>query len=68
MPAYAILRDLSGASMAGPFEGGAASVDDEQVPSEPRVDVEELGKEDVRVLARDPQVRALAPVIRKSLG
>ena len=63
MPAYAILRDLSGASMAGPFEGGAASVDDEQVPSEPRVDVEELAKEDVRVLARDPQVRALAPVM-----
>jgi subtilisin family serine protease len=63
MPAYAILRDLSGASMAGPFEGGAASVDDEQVPSEPRVDVEELAKEDVRVLARDLQVRALAPVM-----
>jgi len=63
MPAYAVLRDLSGASMAGPFEGGAASVDDEQVPSEPRVDVEELAKEDVRVLARDPQVRALAPVM-----
>jgi subtilisin family serine protease len=63
MPAYAVLRDLSGASMAGPFEGGAASVDDEQAPSEPRVDVEELAKEDVRVLARDPQVRALAPVM-----
>ena len=63
MPAYAVLRDLSGASMAGPFEGGAASVDDEQVPSEPRVDVEELAKEDVRVLARDPQVRALEPVM-----
>jgi subtilisin family serine protease len=63
MPAYAVLRDLGGASMAGPFEGGAASVDDEQVPSEPRVDVEELAKEDVRVLARDPQVRALAPVM-----
>ena len=63
MPAYAVLRDLSGASMAGPFEGGAASVDDEQVPSEPRVDVEELAKEDIRVLARDPQVRALAPVM-----
>ena len=63
MPAYAVLRDLSGASMAGPFEGGAASVDDERVPSEPRVDVEELAKEDVRVLARDPQVRALAPVM-----
>jgi subtilisin family serine protease len=27
------------------------------------VDVEELAKEDVRVLARDPQVRALAPVM-----
>jgi len=33
------------------------------VPSEPRVDIEELSKEDVRVLARDPQVRGLAPVM-----
>lgn len=62
MPTYAILRDLSGASMAGPFEGGAASID-EEVPSEPRVDVEELAKDDVPVLARDSQVRALAPVM-----
>jgi subtilisin family serine protease len=60
---YAVLRDLGGASMAGPFEGGAASARDEEVPSEPRVDVEELAKEDVRQLARDPQVRALAPVM-----
>ena len=63
MPAYAILRDLSGASMAGPVEGGVASIANEEVPSEPRVDVEELAKEDVRVLARDPQVWALAPVM-----
>jgi subtilisin family serine protease len=63
MPAYAILRDLGGASMAGPVEGGAASIADEEVPSEPRVDVEELAKEDVRVLERDPQVWALAPVM-----
>jgi subtilisin family serine protease len=63
MPAYAILRDLGGASMAGPVEGGVASIADEEVPSEPRVDVEELAKEDVRVLARDPQVWALAPVM-----
>ena len=63
MPAYAILRDLSRASTAGPFEGGAASVGDEELPSEPRVEVEELGKEDVRLVARDPQVRALAPIM-----
>jgi subtilisin family serine protease len=67
MQAYAILRDLSGANIAGPFEGGAASTRDEEAPSEPRVDVEELGKEDVRVLARDPQVRALAPVMPTTL-
>jgi subtilisin family serine protease len=63
MPAYAILRDLRGASTAGPFEGGAAAFGDEEVPSEPRIEVEELDKEDVRVLVRDPQVRALAPVM-----
>jgi hypothetical protein len=60
MPTYAILRDLSGASMAGPFEGGAASID-EEVPSEPRVDVEELAKDDVRVLARDSQGAGTGP-------
>jgi subtilisin family serine protease len=63
MSAYAILRDLSGVIMGGPFEGGGAASTDKEVPSEPRVDVEELSKEDVRVLARDPQVRALAPVM-----
>ena len=63
MPTYAILRDLSGASTAGPFEGGAASIGDKALPNEPRVEVEELAKEDVRVLARDPLVRALAPVM-----
>src|SRR4029453_3731314 len=62
MPAYVVLRDLRGASTAGPFEGGAAALD-EKAPSEPRVEVEELAKDDVRVLARDPQVRALAPVM-----
>ena len=62
MPAYVVLRDLRGASTAGPFEGGAASID-EKAPSEPRVEVEELAKDDVRALARDPGVRALAPVM-----
>jgi subtilisin family serine protease len=61
MPTYAILRDLSSASTAGPFEAVAAAREDG--PSEPRVDVEELSKEDVRQVARDPQVRALAPVM-----
>lgn len=61
MPTYAILRDLSSASTAGPFEAAAAARED--APSEPRVDVEDLGKEDVRQMARDPQVRALAPIM-----
>jgi len=61
MPTYAILRDLSTASTAGPFEAVAAAREDG--PSEPRVDVEELSKEDVRQVARDPQVRALAPIM-----
>lgn len=61
MPTYAILRDLSSASTAGPFEAVAAARED--VPSEPRVDVEELNKEEVRQIVRDPQVRALAPIM-----
>jgi hypothetical protein len=61
MPTYAILRDLSSASTAGPFEAVAAAREDG--PSEPRVDVEELSIQDVRQVARDPQVRALAPVM-----
>jgi subtilisin family serine protease len=61
MPTYAILRDLSSASTAGPFEAVAAVRED--APSEPRVDVEELSKEEVRQTVRDPQVRALAPIM-----
>jgi hypothetical protein len=67
MPTYAILRDLSGARTAGPFEGGTAPIGDKQLPSEPRVDIEKLAKEDVRILARDPQVRAPAPVMSTRL-
>ena len=61
MPTYAILRDLSSASTAGLFEAVAAVRED--APSEPRVDVEELSKEEVRQTMRDPQVRALAPIM-----
>jgi subtilisin family serine protease len=62
---YAVLRDMSGASVAGPFESTIAEAAD--VPGEPRVDVAVLAKADVRDLARDPQVAAIAPVMATRL-
>ena len=58
---YVVLRDVSGLSVAGPFESTIAAETD--APSEPRVDVEVLDKAAVRDLARDPQVGAIAPVM-----
>ena len=61
MHTYVVLRDLSNASVAGPFETGLATV--EEVVTEPRVDVERLDKADVQDVARDPQVRSIAAVM-----
>lgn len=61
MHTYVVLRDLSNASVAGPFETGLATV--EEVVTEPRVDVERLDKADVQDVARDPQVRSIAEVM-----
>lgn len=61
MQTYVVLRDLSNASVAGPFETGLATV--EEVVTEPRVDVERLDKADVQDVARDPQVRSIAEVM-----
>ena len=64
---YTVLRDLSHPDTAGPFGGGAASLDVGDAPAEPRVDVVGLDKADLRDLVRDPQVRAVAPVMPTSL-
>jgi subtilisin family serine protease len=61
MREYVVLRDLSSPSVAGPFEAGIATID--EMPTEPRVDVEALDKKDVRDTSRDPQVRAIAEVM-----
>jgi subtilisin family serine protease len=61
MQAYTILRDLSRQNTAGPFESTIAAR--EAVPGEMQVEVGGLDKADVRDLARDPQVRGIAPVM-----
>jgi subtilisin family serine protease len=70
MLTYTILRDLSDARTAEPFGGGfddlgrALSIDPRESASAGlRIDVESLDKNDVRALARDPEVRAIAPVM-----
>lgn len=67
MRTYTVLRDLSAATTGEPF-GGAAGLGQQDLGSVGlRIDVEELDKNDVRLLARDPEVRALAPVMPTSL-
>jgi subtilisin family serine protease len=60
---YTILRDLVDVRFDEPFGGGRASAQPPPGPSEPRIDVAELTKNEVRDLARDPEVRAVAPVM-----
>jgi subtilisin family serine protease len=70
MGTYTILRDLSRQNMAGPFEATFAAREAAlpgAIPSSVRVDVESLDKQDVRTIARDPQVRAIAPVMPTTL-
>ena len=67
MRTYTVLRDLSAANTGEPF-GGAAGLGHRDLGSVGlRIDVERLDKNDVRSLARDPEVRALAPVMPTSL-
>jgi len=64
MRTYTVLRDLGAARTSEPFGGGAASVGDPELGmAGVRIDVERLDKADVRVLGRDPEVRAIAPVM-----
>ncbi|HET6561591.1 MAG TPA: S8 family serine peptidase [Marmoricola sp.] len=61
---YTVLRDLAGARLDEPFGGGGpVSAPRPPGPSEPRVDVAVLTRNEVRDLARDPEVRAVAPVM-----
>jgi subtilisin family serine protease len=66
MGTYMILRDLSRQNVAGPFEATFAARE-AAPPSSVRVEVESLDKHDVRTIARDPQVRAIAPVMPTTL-
>ncbi|GAA5037567.1 subtilisin family serine protease [Thermocatellispora tengchongensis] len=68
---FSILRDLSGARTASPFEvARSAGIAPPQVfamGGEPHVEVVELGKREVRDVVRDPEVRAVAPVMPTAL-
>ncbi|TDD65473.1 peptidase S8 [Jiangella aurantiaca] len=64
---YAILRDMSRATSREPFGGGGFELEATELPGEPRIDVLPLDKRDVRDVARDPEVRAIAPVMPTSL-
>jgi subtilisin family serine protease len=67
MPRYSVLRDLSRPVTAGPFESTVGARVEVPAPTEPRIDVEELTKEGVQTLARDPEVQAIAPVMPTEL-
>jgi subtilisin family serine protease len=54
---FIVLRDLRRTRVAGPF-GGGASFGDALAP-EPRIDVEQLGRNERNELARDPAVVAI---------
>jgi subtilisin family serine protease len=56
---FIVLRDMSSAVTTEPFGAESAARGVEAVPSEPRIDVLELGKHEVRDLARDPEVKAV---------
>jgi len=62
MPTYSVLRDLSRPVTAGPFEAGIAGPAD-LTPSEPRVEVASMSRAEVLAVSRDPEVRAVAPVM-----
>jgi subtilisin family serine protease len=65
---YTVLRDLSRPRTEEPFAGGAAGFEvTVRAPSEPVLDVLDLEKREVRDLARDPDVRAIAPVMPTAL-
>jgi subtilisin family serine protease len=64
---FTVLRDMSRPATLEPFGGGPATRDMGEIPGEPRIEVVELDKREVRDLSRDPEVRAIAPVMPTSL-
>ncbi|MGE5718812.1 MAG: hypothetical protein ACM3XQ_02925, partial [Nocardioidaceae bacterium] len=57
---FVVLRDMSAAATTEPFRAGPSTLGVEGVPSEPRIDVLAMDKQEVRDMARDPEVKALA--------
>ena len=57
---FVVLRDMSSADTTEPFGAASAAREAGAVPSEPRIDVLSLDKREVRELARDPEVKAVA--------
>jgi subtilisin family serine protease len=64
---FTVLRDMSQPLTREPFGGGAFPLEARDVVRETRLDVVTLDKREVRDLGRDPQVRALAPVMPTTL-
>jgi subtilisin family serine protease len=70
MEKYTILRAVRGVHTRDPFSGGVAGTRPEasrETVPEPRVEVAELTPRDVRDLARDPEVAAIARVMPTKL-
>jgi subtilisin family serine protease len=63
---YAVLRDMSRTMTDEPF-GGAATLEVRDVPSEPRLEVVELDKRELRDVAHDREVQAVCPVMPTTL-
>lgn len=66
MRRYTVLRDLTGAATNEPFGAGPRAGGLEArtlAPPEPKVEAEDLTPKDVRNLARDPEVKGIAPVM-----
>jgi subtilisin family serine protease len=65
---YTVLWDLGRPHTDEPFAGGAAGFEvTARTPSEPVLDRVDMDKREVRDLARDPDVRAIAPVMPTAL-
>lgn len=64
---FVVLRDVSRAGTREPYGGGGPAVGAAAAPSEPRLDVLQLGKRELRDVARDPEVLAVAPTMPTTL-
>ena len=65
---YTVLRDLSRLTTREPFGGAGPSLESTAAaPPEPSIEVVELEAADLRDMARDPEIRAVAPVMPTNL-